>query len=98
MAGDPVVAGFRWGGVEAGIRKRRGRPDLALVVTDAPVVCAGIFTKSDMAAAPVLLSRGKALGGSARAVLMNAGCANACTGDQGRESADRMANALRHVA
>lgn len=95
MAGDPVVAGFRWGGLEAGIRKRPGRPDVALVVGDGPVTCAGVFTKSDMAAAPVLLSRAKALGGTARAVLMNAGCANACTGDQGRESAERMASALQ---
>lgn len=95
MGQDMVVPGFRWGGVEAGIRKRPGRPDLALLVADEPVACAGVFTQNGMAAAPVLLSRPKAATGRARAVLMNAGCANACTGDEGRLSAERMAAALQ---
>lgn len=89
-----VVPGFRWAGFEAGIRKRPGRMDLALIVADQPAVCAGIFTKSDMAAAPVLLSRPKAASGTSRAILMNAGCANACTGDAGFEAATRMATSL----
>lgn len=90
----PVVPGFRWGGLEAGIRKRGGRADLALLVADEPVACAGIFTRSDVAAAPVRQSRPKADGGRVRAVLMNAGCANACTGAEGEEAARRMAAAL----
>lgn len=97
MSHDVVVPGFRWAGFEAGIRKRGGKPDLALLVADEAVSAAGIFTKSDMAAAPVLLSRPKAASGNARAVLINAGCANACTGDQGVESAQRMAAALGRV-
>jgi glutamate N-acetyltransferase/amino-acid N-acetyltransferase len=98
MSTDPIVPGFRWAGLEAGIRKRPGKPDLALLLADGPVACAGIFTKSDMAAAPVLLSRARAAGGSARAVLMNAGCANACTGDEGLAAAERMGAALRDPA
>jgi len=94
MADIPAVAGFRWGGVEAGIRKHGGRPDLALLVADGPAACAGVFTMNDMAAAPVLLSRAKAAAGTARAVLANSGCANACTGAQGMEAARRMAAAL----
>jgi len=94
MTQEIVVPGFRWGGLEAGIRKRGGRPDLALLIADRPVNCAGIFTKSDTAAAPVLLSRPKAAAGTARAVLMNAGCANACTGVDGAAAATRMAGAL----
>jgi glutamate N-acetyltransferase/amino-acid N-acetyltransferase len=94
MSQPIVVPGFRWAGVEAGIRKRPGRPDLALLVADEAVSCAGIFTKSDMAAAPVFTSRPKAAGGSARAVLMNAGCANACTGEAGQAAAERMAQCL----
>jgi glutamate N-acetyltransferase/amino-acid N-acetyltransferase len=98
MAEHPVVPGFRWGGIEAGIRKRGGRPDLALLLTDEPVACAGIFTRSDAAAAPVVLSRPKATAGRARAVLMNAGCANACTGEKGAAAAHRMAAALTQLA
>lgn len=91
MADTVVVPGFRWAGFEAGIRKHPGRKDLALLVADEAATCAGIFTKSDMAAAPVLVSRPKAASGIARAVLMNAGCANACTGTAGHEAAQRMA-------
>ena len=89
-----VVPGFRWSGLEAGIRKRPGRPDLALLLADEPVTAAAVFTQSDMAAAPVLLSREVAARGKARAVLMNAGCANACTGEAGLDAARRMAASL----
>jgi glutamate N-acetyltransferase/amino-acid N-acetyltransferase len=94
MAQDPVVPGFRWAGIEAGIRKHGGRPDVALLLADEPVTCAGVFTRSDAAAAPVRLSRPVAAAGRARAVLMNAGCANACTGSAGDAAALRMAAAL----
>jgi glutamate N-acetyltransferase/amino-acid N-acetyltransferase len=98
MAGEIVVPGFRWGGLEAGIRKRPGRPDLALLIADEPAVAAAVFTQSDMAAAPVQLSRPVAATGRARAVLMNAGCANACTGEAGFEAARRMAASLQQAA
>jgi len=90
----PVVAGFRWSGIEAGIRKHPGRTDLALLLAEEPVSCAAIFTRNDVAAAPVRLSRAVAAGGRARAVLMNAGCANCCTGAPGDAAASRMAAAL----
>jgi glutamate N-acetyltransferase/amino-acid N-acetyltransferase len=92
---DVVVPGFRWGGLEAGIRKRPGRPDLALLLADESAVCAAVFTQSDMAAAPVMLSKPVAASGKARAVLMNAGCANACTGEAGLAAARRMAASLK---
>ncbi len=94
---DVVVPGFRWAGVEAGLRTRPGRPDFALLVADELATCAGIFTQSDMAAAPVLLSRPKAAAGYARAVLMNAGGANACTGEAGERAAERMAGSLEEA-
>lgn len=94
MSHDPVVPGFRWSGIEAGIRKRPGNPDLAVLVADEPVACAGVFTQSDAAAAPVKLSRPVAASGRARAVVMNAGCANACTGAPGDDAAARMAAVL----
>jgi glutamate N-acetyltransferase / amino-acid N-acetyltransferase len=94
MSKDPIVPGFRWAGLEAGIRKRPGRPDLALLLADGPVACAGLFTTNSVTAAPVNVSRPRAAAGLARAVLMNAGCANACTGEAGTEAAVRMAAAL----
>jgi glutamate N-acetyltransferase/amino-acid N-acetyltransferase len=84
-----VIRGFRFGGVAAGIKKRGG-PDLAVIVADAPAACAGVFTTNKVTAAPVVLSRQHlAATGRARAVIVNSGCANACTGPQGLADAER---------
>jgi glutamate N-acetyltransferase/amino-acid N-acetyltransferase len=93
------VRGLRAAGVAAGI-KASGRPDVALLVADAPVACAGIFTQNLFAAAPVVVSREHLArsGGWVRALVVNSGNANACTGEQGerdaREMCDRVARAL----
>lgn len=86
MPDMPLVRGIRWGAVEAGIRKRGGL-DLGLVLCAEPVATAALFTRSRTAAAPVLLSRERLRRGRAAAILVNAGCANACTAD-GREAAE----------
>ncbi len=78
----PVVRGFRFSAVSAGIRKG-GRPDVALAAADRPVTVAGVFTRNLVRAAPVLLATDRVQRGVARAVLVNAGCANACTGQAG---------------
>lgn len=76
-------AGFRASGVTAGI-KVSGRPDVALVVNDGPLaVAAGVFTANRFAAAPVLWSRQVVADGEVRAVILNSGGANACTGPEG---------------
>lgn len=80
MSEIPVVQGVRWGAVEAGIRKRGGL-DLGLMLCTWPAAAAAVFTRSETAAAPVLLSRARARKGKVAAVLVNAGCANACTPD-----------------
>jgi glutamate N-acetyltransferase/amino-acid N-acetyltransferase len=75
--------GFRAAGVTAGL-KASGRPDLALVVNDGPLdVAAGVFTTNRVQAAPVLWSRVAVGDGRARAVILNSGGANACTGPEG---------------
>lgn len=75
--------GFRASGVTAGI-KASGRPDVALVVNDGPLaVAAGVFTANRFAAAPVLWSRQVVADGEVRAVILNSGGANACTGPEG---------------
>ena len=84
-------AGFRAAGIVAGL-KRSGAPDMALLVSDTPAVAAGAFTQNSFAAAPVLLDKETLhRGRPVRAVLVNSGCANACTGDLGMENARKMA-------
>jgi glutamate N-acetyltransferase/amino-acid N-acetyltransferase len=91
--GVTAPAGFRASGLHCGIKKN-GKPDLALIVSDAPSTsAAGLFTTNLAKAAPVLVSQqhlGDA-GGHARAVITNSGCANACTGPQGMADAAEMA-------
>lgn len=75
--------GFRFATVTAGFRKE-ARPDLALIVSDTPAVAAGVFTTNRFQAAPVLVAREHITAQPyARAVVINSGQANACTGDQG---------------
>lgn len=82
----PIIPGFRFSTVAAGIRKD-GRADLALAVADAPAVTAGVFTRNLVRAAPVILASERVRAGGVRGVLVNSGCANACTGDAGLEAA-----------
>jgi glutamate N-acetyltransferase / amino-acid N-acetyltransferase len=90
--GVTAAAGFRSGAVHAGIKKVAGALDLAIIAADGVVAAAGIFTTNLAQAAPVLVSR-QHLGstsGQAAAIVVNAGCANACTGDDGLANAKRM--------
>ncbi len=81
-----VVPGFRFAGVAAGI-KANGASDLALVVADASASAAGLFTTNRVQAAPVRVSRRRVKSGRARAIVVNAGNANAATGAQGTADA-----------
>ncbi|HQR79714.1 MAG TPA: bifunctional glutamate N-acetyltransferase/amino-acid acetyltransferase ArgJ [Actinomycetota bacterium] len=75
--------GFRAAGVVAGL-KSSGRPDVAVVVNDGPRWdAAGVFTSNRIQAAPVLWSRQVLTDGQLRAVVLNSGGANACTGPEG---------------
>ena len=79
--------GFRAAGVAAGI-KANGNPDLALVVNDGPQhAAAGVFTRNKVKAAPVLWSQQVLTTGRLRAVVLNSGGANACTGPEGFQTA-----------
>jgi glutamate N-acetyltransferase / amino-acid N-acetyltransferase len=82
--GITAPAGFRAAAVTAGL-KPSGNPDLALLLAPDGAVCAGTFTTSLVRAACVDLcaERLRARGGRARAVLINSGQANACTGERG---------------
>lgn len=87
------ASGFRAAGVAAGI-KSSGKPDLALVVSDGPDhAIAGVFTSNRVTAAPVVWSRAVVQSGTATAVVLNSGGANACTGQRGHADAAAMAQA-----
>jgi glutamate N-acetyltransferase/amino-acid N-acetyltransferase len=81
--------GFSASGVPAGI-KPSGRPDVALVATRRLASAAGVFTTNRVVAAPILVCKEHLEDGLARAIIVNAGCANACTGAQGLRDARRM--------
>lgn len=79
-------------GMAAEVRKR-GRRDLALLYSEAPAAAAALFTQNQVQAAPVLVTREHLMQteGQARAVVVNSGIANACTGERGLADARRMA-------
>ncbi|BCY13603.1 bifunctional glutamate N-acetyltransferase/amino-acid acetyltransferase ArgJ [Actinoplanes sp. L3-i22] len=91
--------GFKASGVAAGL-KASGNPDVALVVNDGPdYTAAAVFTGNRVKAAPVLWSQQVLKGGVVRAVVLNSGGANACTGSQGfrdtHSTAEHTASVLR---
>jgi glutamate N-acetyltransferase/amino-acid N-acetyltransferase len=86
--------GFRAAGVAAGI-KASGNPDVAVVINDGPsAAAAGVFTSNRVKAAPVLWSQQVVAGGVVRAVVLNSGGANACTGPAGFQDTHQTAEHL----
>lgn len=86
------VPGIRAAGVHAGLKKT-GALDMALILSEAPAACAGVFTTNRFQAAPVLYDRDaiRSHPWGVRALVINSGCANACTGPEGEEDAREMA-------
>lgn len=79
--------GFRSAGLASGIKEDKSIFDLSLFVSDAACCGAGVFTKNQVCGAPVKVSRERVPSDSIRAVIINSGNANACTGDRGIEDA-----------
>jgi glutamate N-acetyltransferase / amino-acid N-acetyltransferase len=98
VGGVTTPRGFRAAGVSAGIKANRGL-DLALLVSDTPAQAAAVFTTNLAIAAPVVVSREhlSRSGGATRAIIVNSGCANACTGDEGLQVARDMAAATARL-
>lgn len=94
---EPItsVPGFRAVGIEAGIKKHGGL-DLALITSDQPCTAAAVFTTNQIQAAPVLFDRAVLERNAAaiRAVVINSGCANAVTGEQGMRNTQATAQAV----
>ena len=82
--------GFKCAGIAAGI-KSGGTKDMALILSDEPASAAGVFTTNQVCAAPVKVCREHLKHGVARAIVMNSGIANACSGAEGMVAAREMA-------
>ena len=87
--GVTAAAGFRAGAIHCGIRANKTKEDLSLIVSDTPCAGAGLFTRNQVKAAPVLLDRRTIAHDTHRAIIANSGIANACAPDD-YENAVRM--------
>jgi glutamate N-acetyltransferase/amino-acid N-acetyltransferase len=92
LADVPEIAGVRFATAEAGIRYK-GRTDLLVAVLDPGTVAAGVLTRSKTRSAPVEWCEKRLRGGTARALIVNSGNANAFTGKKGREAVEMTADA-----
>jgi glutamate N-acetyltransferase/amino-acid N-acetyltransferase len=94
--GVATPQGFRAAGTYVGIKAEGRGADLALLVSDTPATAAAVFTTNRAQAAPVVVSREHLArsGGIARGIIVNSGCANACTGAAGMQDAREMAALL----
>ena len=89
--GITAPKGFTAAGVKAGIKKS-GREDVAIIYSAVPAAAAAVFTTNAMAAPPVIVARDHIKGGTLSAIVINSGCANACTGEIGMKDARSMAD------
>ncbi|MDR2768705.1 MAG: bifunctional glutamate N-acetyltransferase/amino-acid acetyltransferase ArgJ [Treponema sp.] len=85
--------GFRAAGIRCGIKASSAKKDLALIASDTPCVSAAVFTANLVKAASVRITAEHIARGGVRALVVNSGNANACTGDAGAAAARRMAEA-----
>ena len=85
----PLPSGFRFAGIASGI-KASGKRDISLIVSDTPATAAGVYTQNLVVAAPVVLCRSRTPRSDVRAVIVNSGNANACTGEKGAQDALQM--------
>jgi glutamate N-acetyltransferase/amino-acid N-acetyltransferase len=84
--------GFHAGAAFAGIKKKANKAlDIGVLYAGAPCAAAALFTTNKIKSAPVVLSRERLKSGRAAVVVVNSGCANACTGEQGLADAAEMA-------
>jgi glutamate N-acetyltransferase/amino-acid N-acetyltransferase len=90
---ENIVHGFKASGVQAGLKKVKAL-DLALIFSERESVAAGVFTTNRVVAAPVVLTQEHVRNGKARAIIANAGNANACTGKAGLDNARLTAELL----
>ena len=86
-----VPQGYRMSGAYCGIKRDATRYDMALIVSDLPATAAGVYTQNLVCAAPVQWDRSHTPSDRIRAVAVNSGNANACTGERGLRETEQMA-------
>lgn len=88
MSDDLLLpAGFRSSGLHCGVKSNASIPDLSLFVSDRPASLAGVFTQNKVCGAPVKVSRERVPRATGRALIINSGNSNACTGERGLDDA-----------
>lgn len=87
----PVPLGFKLAGVYCGLKSAEDKLDLSLITCDRNATAAGVYTTNLVFAAPVGLDRSRTPADNIRAIVINSGNANACTGERGERDARRMA-------
>jgi glutamate N-acetyltransferase/amino-acid N-acetyltransferase len=85
-----MCPGFEAAGIAAGLKKKE-KKDLGLIFSKVPANAAGVFTRNRVKAAPVILDRERIKKGVCRAIIVNSGNANCCTGERGIRDAETMA-------
>ena len=81
-----MCQGFKYAGVASGLKKD-GKKDLGLIYSEKPAKVAGVFTRNEVKAAPVVLDMQRIVSGTCQAVIANSGNANCCTGEKGIQDA-----------
>lgn len=85
-----MCQGFKYAGIASGLKKN-GQKDLGLIYSETPAEVAGVFTRNEIKAAPVILDMQRICSGTCQAVIANSGNANCCTGEKGMQDAILMA-------
>jgi len=93
--GVTAARGFLAAGIRSGCKN--GKRDLALLYSQEPASVAGVYTQNKVKAHPLLLTRERVKGGTARAVVINSGNANACNGARGMDDAKKMTAEVSHL-
>jgi glutamate N-acetyltransferase/amino-acid N-acetyltransferase len=83
---ENMCQGFKFAGVASGLKKN-GEKDLGLIYSEIPANVAGVFTRNEVKAAPVILDMQRIVSGTCQAVIANSGNANCCTGEKGMQDA-----------
>ena len=83
--------GFKTGSVHCGLKRDKRNHDIGIIFSEQPCKTAALFTTNQIVAAPIKLSRNVVKNGTAQAIVVNSGNANACTGKKGEKDAESMA-------
>ena len=96
MSNDELPSGYQFSGHHSGVKTNAAMPDYSIFASEVDAVCVGVFTQNLVCAAPVDWCRDHTPHATCRAIVVNSGNANACTGQQGRQDVDSMVSAVAH--